>query len=80
MDWQPINTAPLNRNVEIAISDGTGVHAVACACRLTERGWIAAESKRAFYWVRPTHWRDWPATEKSIETEQRAAFPLAPLF
>ena len=58
MEWKPINTVPLDRDVEIAIIDSKDVHVVACPCRLTHHGWIVAESKKRLYWVRPTHWRD----------------------
>ena len=83
MEWKPMNTVPLERDVEIAATDSTGMHAVACLCRLTERGWIAAESKRRLYWVRPTHWRDLSRNEpneKSPEPESDPAFSVAPLF
>jgi len=46
------------------VSDSQGSCVVACPCRLTERGWIAAESKNRLYWVRPTHWRDLSAKEE----------------
>jgi hypothetical protein len=83
MEWKPMNTVPLERDVEIAATDSTGMHAVACPCRLTERGWIAAESKRRLYWVRPTHWRDLSRNEpneNSPEAERGSASPVAPLF
>jgi hypothetical protein len=69
MEWKPINTVPLDRGVEIAIIDSKEVHVVACPCRLTHHGWIAADSKRRLYWVRPTHWRDL-SSEKPPEPEQ----------
>ena len=53
MEWKPINTVPLDRDVEIAIIDSKDVHVVACPCRLTHHGWIVAESKKRLYWVRP---------------------------
>jgi len=74
MEWEPIDTVPLGRDVEIAVADSAGVLPVACPC-LTERGWIAAESKRRLYWVRPTHWRD--LSPKSDEPEHGVAFPVA---
>ncbi len=83
MEWKPIHTVPLDHDVEIAVTDSTGMHAVACLCRLTERGWIAAESKRRLYWVRPTHWRDLSRNEpneNSPEGERGSASPVAPLF
>ena len=58
MEWKPIDTVPRDRDVEVAVTDSTGMHAVACPCRLSEHGWIAANSKRRLYWIRPTHWRD----------------------
>jgi hypothetical protein len=73
MEWKPITTAPPDRDVEIAIIDGNDMHAVACPCRLTERGWVAARSKKRFYWVRPTHWRDLSPNEKSPEPGRGAA-------
>lgn len=75
MEWEPISTAPLDRDVEIAVTDSTGIHAVACLCRLTDHGWIAANSKRRLYWVRPTHWRDLLPNEKPPEPER--LMPLA---
>jgi len=58
MEWQTVNTVPRGRDVEIAVIDSEGVFAVAHPCRLTEHGWIVAESKKWLYRVRPTHWRD----------------------
>ncbi len=80
MDWKLINTAPSDRDVEIAVTDSTGTHAMACPCRLTENGWIAANSKRRLSWVRPTHWRDLSPSEEAPEPERGVAFPVAPLF
>lgn len=79
MEWKPIDTAPIDRDVEIAVSDSTGMHAVACPCRLTERGWIVAEDKRRLYWVRPTHWRDLSANEPT-ETSPEPERGMAALF
>jgi hypothetical protein len=76
MQWQPINTVPHDRDVEIAVTDSQGCHVVTCQCRLTERGWIAAESKKRLYWIRPTHWRDLCAMGKPAEPDI-AAFPAA---
>jgi len=33
MDWKPIETAPFDRDVELAVIDGGGVHALTFACR-----------------------------------------------
>ena len=80
MEWNPINTAPFDRDVEIAVIDSEEVHAVACPCRLTPHGWVAAESKRRLYWVRPTHWRDLSLNENSPEPDRGTNFSVAPLF
>jgi hypothetical protein len=80
MEWKPINTVPLDRDVEIAIIDSKDVHVVACPCRLTHHGWIVAESKKRLYWVRPTHWRDLSLNGNSPEPDRGPEFPVTPLF
>ncbi len=59
MDWKPIDTAPFDRNVELAVIDGQGVHALIFPCRRTVGGWLNAESKKELYHILPTHWRVW---------------------
>jgi hypothetical protein len=58
MDWKPIDTAPFDRDVEVAVIDGAGVHALSSACRRVFGGWINTESKKRIYYLSPTHWRD----------------------
>jgi hypothetical protein len=60
--WHPKSTAPFDCDLELAIIDESGVHAVTFPCRRILGGWIKAESKR---WLNfcPTHWRKW--TENS---------------
>jgi hypothetical protein len=48
MEWKPINTVPLERDVEIGATDSTGMHAVACPCRLTEPGGSRLKVKGGF--------------------------------
>ncbi len=57
-EWQPISSAPFDRDLELAVLDGDGVHALAFPCRRTLGGWTKAESRRHID-VRPTHWREW---------------------
>jgi hypothetical protein len=56
--WQPISTAPFDRDLELSVFDDDEHHAVGFPCRKIPGGWLNAESKR---WVpiRPTHWREW---------------------
>lgn len=58
MEWEPINSAPFDRELELAVIDHDGPHAVVFACRRVVGGWINAESKQLID-VRPTHWRQW---------------------
>ncbi len=56
--WQPVSTAPFDRDLELAVLDKDGHHALVFACRQIPGGWMNAGSKQ---WidVRPTHWREW---------------------
>lgn len=58
MQWEPIDTAPSDRELELAVIDREGPHALAFACRRVDGGWINARSKQRID-VRPTHWREW---------------------
>jgi hypothetical protein len=62
MEWKLIDTAPLNRDLELAAVDPEGTHVVVFPCRLTDSGWIDVETNRQVYfsYIRPTHWREWP--------------------
>jgi hypothetical protein len=60
MEWKLIDTAPFERDLELAVIDGGGTQVVAFPCRrLTENGWLDAETNKQIYYMRPTHWRDW---------------------
>lgn len=56
--WQSVLTAPYDCDLELAVIDRKGEHALMFACRRTEGGWINATTKRRVE-VQPTHWRDW---------------------
>jgi hypothetical protein len=58
MGWQAIATAPFDRDLELAVIDADGPHALVFPCRRTLRGWIKAGSNERVD-VHPTHWRDW---------------------
>jgi len=60
--WQPISNAPFDRDLELAVLDRDGPHALVFACRRILSGWVNAATKRRID-VRPTHWREWGATD-----------------
>jgi hypothetical protein len=56
--WQPISTAPFDRDLELAVLNGDGAHALVFPCRRILDSWINSQT-RVRIEVRPTHWRDW---------------------
>lgn len=56
--WQPINTAPFDRDLELAVIDSGEPHALVFPCRRILNGWINAATKSRIE-VQPTHWREW---------------------
>jgi hypothetical protein len=59
-DWQPIATAPFDRDLELAVFDAAGeVHALAFPChRRVLGGWLNPQTMQCID-VCPTHWREW---------------------
>ena len=58
MDWKPIDTAPFGRDVELAVIDDDGEHALAFPCQRFVGGWMNTMTKKEIS-VLPTHWRIW---------------------
>jgi hypothetical protein len=56
--WHLISNAPFDRDLELALIDSNGVHAICFPFRRVLGGWIKAETKTPIN-VHPTHWRDW---------------------
>lgn len=56
--WQHISTAPFDCDIEIAVIDIDGPHALVFPCRRILGGWMNAETKE-WLEVHPTHWRRW---------------------
>ena len=54
--WQPISTAPFGRDLEVAVIDYDGAHALVFPCRRVLDGWAKGDRRID---VKPTHWRDW---------------------
>lgn len=58
-DWQPIATAPFDRDLRLAVIDRQGIaHALVFHCRRVLGGWFKAETKARID-ADPTHWREW---------------------
>jgi len=49
---------PFDRDLELAVIDSDGPHALVFPCRRNLSGWIDADTKRRIE-VHPTHWREW---------------------
>jgi hypothetical protein len=57
-EWQRILTAPFDRDLELAVINYGGVHALVFPCRRILGGWIDAVTKERID-VKPSHWREW---------------------
>jgi hypothetical protein len=58
--WQPIASAPFDCDLELAVLDSDGPHALVFACRRILGGWMKMETRERLD-VHPTHWRRWDA-------------------
>jgi hypothetical protein len=61
MNWLKIESAPFNRDLEVAVMEADGPHAVAFPCRRVLGGWVKATTLRPVK-INPTHWREWSNT------------------
>jgi hypothetical protein len=60
MEWKLIDTAPFERDLELAVIDSGGTQVVAFPCRrVADNGWLDAETNKQVHYICPTHWRDW---------------------
>jgi hypothetical protein len=59
--WQPIASAPFDRDLELAVIDQDEAHALVFPCRRLLGGWMNSLTWQRID-VRPTHWREWNAT------------------
>jgi hypothetical protein len=69
MEWQPIASAPFDRDLELAVIGYDGVHALAFPCRRILGSWMNAETKKKID-VRPTHWREWSGPKLKASAHQ----------
>jgi hypothetical protein len=56
--WHSAETAPYDLDLELAVIDDDGPHALVFPCQRIEGGWIDV-TRGARINVRPTHWREW---------------------
>ncbi|GLS34828.1 hypothetical protein GCM10010869_04160 [Mesorhizobium tianshanense] len=69
--WKQILSAPFDRDLELAVFDEEGEHALVFPCIKGREGWRnAATGARVD--IHPTHWRDW----KSERVPANAGKPL----
>jgi hypothetical protein len=59
--WQDIASAAFDCELELAVIDDAGAHALVFPCRRVAHGWVKADTKEQVT-VRPTHWRRWRET------------------
>lgn len=56
--WELISTAPFDQDLQLAVIDDRGPHALVFPCRQIAGGWVKAGTK-SWVDVEPTHWRAW---------------------
>lgn len=56
--WESISTAPFAKDLELAVIDNDGPHALVFPCQRILNGWMNADTKERLD-IRPTHWRAW---------------------
>jgi hypothetical protein len=56
--WQPISLAPFDPELELAVINSQGTHALVFPCRRIVGGWLKSETGERIE-VHPTHWRGW---------------------
>ena len=59
LDWQPIASAPFDRELQVSVIEKGEVYALVFPCRRTADGWIHAKTGQLLS-IQPTHWHLWP--------------------
>lgn len=65
MEWQPIESAPFDRDLEVAVLEAGEIHRLVFPCRRVLRGWVSARTATAVN-VHPTHWREWGGSGSAL--------------
>jgi hypothetical protein len=80
VEWQRIGAAPFDRDLELAVIDYDGIHALVFPCRRILGGWMNPKTKVPVA-IYPTHWREWQhaafRTHHVQECLPSRAFPSA---
>lgn len=56
--WNPVTNAPLGQDLQLAVIDQDGVHALVFPCQRERGGWRNVVTGAPVD-IRPTHWRLW---------------------
>jgi hypothetical protein len=56
--WAPIESAPFDCDLQLAVIVNGEAHALAFPCRRTPGGWLKAPGNQRLD-VSPSHWREW---------------------
>jgi len=69
--WTPISSAPSGIDLELAVVDAEGVHALVFPCLRQAQAWVS-RADGAHLDVSPTHWRRWSddASEIARRTQE----------
>ena len=67
--WEPIASAPYDRELELAVIERAEVHGLVFGCRRTSNGWVDARNGVPIF-VHPTHWRYWMPHQTNGESER----------
>ncbi|HHZ09340.1 MAG TPA: hypothetical protein GX405_11250 [Rhizobiales bacterium] len=62
--WKTISSAPADIDLELAVIDEDGCHALVFPCRRRDDVWIDPRDGRPVQ-VRPSHWREWTPTTRA---------------
>jgi len=57
-EWRSVSRAPFDCDLELAVIDANGAHALVFPSRRILGGWIKAKTKQRIE-LYPTHWRKW---------------------
>ncbi len=73
MDWQPIDKAPFDQDLEVGVIEAGKAYALAFPCRRAGGGWSNVLTHKSVP-VHPSHWRywrgaKWPPNGKTAEAQ-----------